>query len=131
MGLLFGWLVLVEDDGDAEGAGTDPGEHGTGLVVGGTPSHDAICTSQEIRKSLLPTLGAPPSTSKPARGQDARRDDVVGHRAAIIKQRAKAEGRQRAWRRVGPCRPQKWRAVPFHMQRPETFGLDLQPIDRP
>ncbi len=62
----------------------------------------------------LTDLGRAAEHQQPARRQDAGRDDVIGHRAAIIEQRAKAEGRQRAGGGVGAAARMSRRAVALH-----------------
>src|SRR5690606_12533152 len=55
----------------------------------------------------------------------------LGHRTGVLEERAKTEGRQWAGWGVDVGHAQERRAVALHMQRPEPFGLGLQPIERP
>ena len=90
----------------------------------------AMCTSRLIRKSLLPTFGAPPSDQQPARRQHARRDDVLGHGRGVVEELAEGEGRHGGRAGCSPG-PDERRPMLLDVARPEPLGLGLQPLLRP
>ena len=88
-------------------------------------------TSQEISRSLLPDLGRAAQHQKPARRQHAWRDDVLGHGALVVQQRAQREGGHLDRPRCAGIQPDQRRSVFLDMPVPEPLGLALEPLHGP
>ena len=79
----------------------------------------------------LADLGRAAQHEKPTRRQHAWRDDVLGHGALVVQQRAQREGGHLDRPRCAGIQPDQGRPVFLDMPVPEPLGLALEPFDRP
>ena len=83
------------------------------------------------QKIALAYLGRAAQHQQPARCQNARRYDVLRHRALVFQQRAEREGGHLLRARCDGVQPDQRRSVLLDMPVPEPLGLALQPFDWP